>query len=292
MLMRVLRRLRADPLAKKANDPELAVVSMILAGDDRRLAILLEQFTRGPITRTRPADHMLVVSLDYTSSALMFPFEVTRLESPWCELSDPVSGKELKFRVVVVRGGFLKALEGRTRDETPWPAGWTVGPGQSCDPANRLTLPSLQEFEEQQKRAHDDLGRWLAASLPPGLDTFPPPTDAQIASRELALGGALPASLREFYRITDGLESSDLRLFGHADIYTIDNVNIAAVLLTWDADDRDNFVVVASLGGSDDQIYRIDIHDKAPEPFAIASDFRSYLAARIADVPSRDIREQ
>jgi cell wall assembly regulator SMI1 len=129
------------------------------------------------------------------------------------------------------------------------------------------------------------LALWLECSLDPEIRVFPPATEAQIAARELSLGGTLPSSLRTFYGITDGIESSELRILGHSEAYTVDSVHIPALLISWDSDNHDDYVVVVSLDASDERVYRLDVHAPDPVPNEIAASFREYLAARAAEVP-------
>jgi hypothetical protein len=220
------------------------------------------------------------VSPDLTTEDLIFPFEVARIESPWTGIQDAVTGRQLQFRVVVVRSGFLKALEGRTSDGTPWPHAWKFDPESRVDSEQRLVLPSLERSQEQRMLALDKLEQWLGRALP-RLEAFPPASNARLAARESALLGTFPLSLRAFFQITDGIESPLLRVLGHADVYAVDNRHLPALLVAWDGDDRDDFLVVVSLAGSDERVYRLDVHSDDPEPEAIADDFRLYLSARL-----------
>ena len=273
------RLLRRPP--RRATEDERAAARHVLAGDDPRHELLARQLERAPVTRTRPDETSLRVSPDYTTDDLRFPFEVVRLESGWVPTRDLLSGRGLDFRIVVVRGGFM-SLEGRTADGSPWPEQWKPDLTVAIDPDLRLRLPSPEAIERQQREARRGLEEWLGGEIPRDMETFPPATEAQLNARELDLRGTFPRSLRELYAISDGLESNELRLFGHADAYTVDNPHLPALLLAWDADNRDDFVVVVSLAGGDESVYRLDVHVDVPAPEAIAPDVRSYLSERLA----------
>lgn len=264
-----------------ASEDEKTLVRHLLAGDDKRLAQLAEQLSYAPVRRARHSDGGYSISPEYTSERLSFDLEVPRIDSPWVVLRDRVTGQDLEFRVSVGRGGFLNALEGRTFDGKPWPERWSPDLSKPLRSDQYLELPSVGAVEKQRREARDYLERWLGRVVPEALQTFPPATDAQIHEREKILGGHFPMLLREFFSISDGLESNDLRILGHADAYTVDSPYLPALLIAWDSDDRDDFVVVVSLDGTDEAVYRLDVHLDDPRPEVIADDVRRYLAHRI-----------
>jgi len=170
---------------------------------------------------------------------------------------------------------------GRTADGSIWPEQWSPDLSRPLEARDRLQLPSAEAIEEQRKGARASLERWLERPVPPSVDTFTPATSAQISERERVLGGSFPTALEQFYLITDGLESNEFRFLGHADAYTVESPYLPALLLAWDSDDRDDFVVVVSLDGHDEAVYRLDVHMDVPKPEVIAVDVREYLADRI-----------
>jgi hypothetical protein len=267
--------------SKLANADELGVARLLLAGDDPRLGNLLAQVERGPISRSSPNSSGFRLAVDSASSALMFDFELPRLESPWVPMPTVSGSPELEFRVVVVRPGFLHGLEGRTADGTPWPLEWHLTAGYEVPPEQRLQLPPAEAVRARRDLARSVLSSWLGIPVRASIATFPGVSEAQLSARELELHGHLPQALRSFYGMSDGLESRDLRIFELSYIYPVDNPFLPALLLTWDQDDRDEFVVVVSLAGDDERVYRLDIHEEVPKPQALAEDFRAYLSSRI-----------
>jgi hypothetical protein len=265
----------------RASEDEKKLIRYLLAGDDKRHSQLAEQLGYAPARRASSGPGGYSVSPEYTNERLSFALEASRIESPWVVVPDLVSGQDLEFRVSVVRGGFLNALEGRTRNGEPWPERWSPDLSKPLSPDQYLQLPSAAAVEEQRAQARAELERWLGRAVPQALDTFPPASEAQISTREMGLGGHFPKSLREFFLISDGLESTDLRFMGHADAYNVDSPYIPALLVAWDSDDRDDFVVVVSLDGTDEAVYRLDVHEDVPKPEIIGEDVRRYLARRI-----------
>jgi hypothetical protein len=279
-LLKLLRKIlvREPP---RATEAETKVLGYLLSGDDSRYELLGAQLEYAPVLRSNPDPTSLVLSPQYTATRLRFPFELARLESPWVRVRDRVTDRILEFRVVVVRGGFLKSLEGRSADGLPWPREWVPDLSAPLEPAYRLALPAPELIEEMRQAARANLARWLQQSLPETLDTFPGATPAQIAARELHLGGRFPNALKDLFQISDGLESDDFRFLGHADAYPVDSRHLPALLLAWDSDDRDEFVVVVSLDGTDQAVYRLDVHVDEPVPEKLAADVREYLADRL-----------
>jgi hypothetical protein len=278
--LKLFRRLLGrEPL--RVTEDERNVARYLLAGDDPRFTLLAEQLDYAPVRRSNPNPTGFAVSPEYTRHDLRFPFELVRLDSPWVQFRDQLTGMALEFRVSVVRGGFLNALEGRTTDGQPWPARWLPDLSRPIDERERLQLPSAEAIEAERRVARQGLERWLGRAIPRDLDTFPPASQAQIAARETSMGWHFPEGLKRLYLITDGLESNDFRFLGHADAYTVDSPYLPALLLAWDSDDRDDFVVVVSLDGSDEAVYRLDVHVNVPEPEVIGRDVREYLASRI-----------
>jgi hypothetical protein len=282
----VLSRLLGKP-PRGATAQEVAIARLILGTDDDRARTLALQLERTPrVERTRPdASHISVQPVSSTAD-LLFPFDLPRLDSPWVPLRDAVSARILEFRVVVVRPGFFKALEGRSQDGQPWPDKWAVDTSVELPADHRLRLPPKGDHEGLLRKVRIDLERWLGRDLPQQLDVATPGTEAQIAAREQVFGGHFPVGLKEFWDVTNGLECGDLRVFGYDYAYTVDNPHLPALMLAWDSDDKDDFVVVVSLAGNDETVYRIDIHRDDPRPQAIASDLRNYLLRRLPVAPT------
>jgi hypothetical protein len=265
---------------------EVAVARRLLSGEDRRLQILTRQFeTAREVERVREGDAFRVGPA-YTTTDLMFTFDAQRAESRWLRFTDVKSGRELDFRVVVVRGGFLKGLEGRTVDGNPWPEDWAVDPAQApieSEEPPYLVLPSEADIAKAQEAARSGLIKWLGLARLGDVETFPPASEAALAARELEVGLYSP-SYRAFLAMTDGFESHLLRVLGYRDSYPLDSVHIPALLVAWDADDQDDYVVAIPIGGSDDQVYRIDVHDESALPRPIAPSLGAYLARRLTDL--------
>jgi hypothetical protein len=276
--------LLAERLGRKprlATEDERGVAGHLLDGGDPRHELLARQLEYAPVKRSTPDETSIEFSPEYTTDDLTFPFEMVRLESGWTPVRDLLSGRELQFRVVVVRSGFM-SIQGRTADGGTWPERWKPDLSVPMDPELRLRLPSREAIERQQREARLALEKWLGGQIARDIETFFPATEAQLAGRELELRGAFPRSLRGLFAISDGLESNEFRLYGHADVYRVDSPHLPALLLAWDSDNRDDFIVAVSLAGGDESVYRLDVHVDVPEAEVIAPDVRTYLGQRLA----------
>jgi hypothetical protein len=256
---------------------------MILGDADPRLVLVARQLETTPkAIREYPTADSFRVRPESTYENLNFPLEVSRLDSDWLEIIDATSHHRLRFRAAVGRHGFLLGLEGVTLDDGPWPRDWSLVPGDDPPGDELMTLPSLEESERFQVGARQQLSSWLEVDVPKQMTFYPPAPTAMIAAREIELGAPLPTSFRTFLGIADGFDARPFRLHGYRDVSQIDDPNLPLVLLASDSDDKDEFLVAASLAG-DERIYRIDIHVAEPKPVEIAPDFRAYLRRRIVE---------
>ena len=258
---------------------ELNVLQLVLCGDDPRYRQIRGQLERpGMIEREYPGLGRFRIGPTSTTDALSFPLEVERLESEWLRVHDLSSGRDLEFRVVVGRHGFLRGLEGRTVDGGEWPRSWSVEPLSSATPCREtLALPSAEDAAAFRSSAMSHLEAWLGVSIAGAAELWPPATGAAISAREQQIGGRFAPQYRDLLAITDGATISGVRVLGHRDAYQIENATLPALVVAWDADNDEDFVVVLSLDGQDDTPYRIDVHDTEAIPRAMAADLRQYL---------------
>jgi hypothetical protein len=289
-LRRFLRTAR--PLRTTADQDEIAALQLVLAGDDPRFGVLLEQLRTAPEVRRRhPTPDRVTVSPTSAANHLWFPLEVRRLESAWVPAVDSVSGRGLEFRAVVVRSGFLEALEGRTADGDPWPARWRLDPPtHSGQMTAALVLPSLAELDAEHVLAREGLERWLGAELATDVEVFPPPSEAAIARREADLGVRFTPGYRELLTITDGIEARDIRVLSHRDAYRVDDPRFDGLVVVWDGDNADNFVGVLTTDGHDETLRRVDVHARDRELVDVAPSLASHLRDRLGREESRPVR--
>jgi hypothetical protein len=282
----LLERLFGKTNEAQATESELAVATKILGTDDQS-RLLIDQLQRANSVRRSHPDRASFLARPVSPPAdLLIRINEPRIDSDWLAVTDAATGRALQFRVTLVQPGLLYALEGRTRDGQRWPDKWGFDPTIDVQSYQRLTLPSRQEIEAAQQTMRTSFEAWVGRAVPATVEFYPPPSEAQLAARELELGGHFPAELRKFFSVTDGLDFGDLRLYDFAHAYTIDSVYLPALLMAWDSDPDDDFVVVVSLSGRDENVYRIDIHQPDPRPEPIATNFRAYLASRLT-APAR-----
>ena len=251
---------------------------------DPRLTSIASQLARAQeVTREYPGPDQYRAAPTWTFDDLTFPLEIDRIASDPIVIRDEQTGRELEFRAVIGRSGFLRALEGRTMDGGPWPRDWSIAtqPATGGDHP-KLVLPSLEEQRAFERIAREALRDWLGVQVPKGTELLPPASSAAVAAAESRSGGPFSDDYKRFLAITDGLETPDIRLFGHRDAYVADAAPWPAVAIAWDSYDVDDFIVVLSLDDEDDHVYRIDVHDEGAKPQSIAVDFRSYLGARLS----------
>ena len=228
--------------------------------------------------REYPARDQFRVGPTSTFDDLSFPLELERLESEWLRVTDQESGRDLQFRVVVGRHGFLRGLEGRTTDGGEWPRTWSVNAVTIPTPPRVLIdLPSADAARAFQSETRGSLAKWIGVPLSGEFEFHPPASPAQIAARERTIGGQFPTGFRDFLSITDGLDSKAITIHGHEDVYELDNPFHSLVLIAWDSDDVDDFVVAVSLESGNEAVYRIDVHDDDARPVSLAEDFASFL---------------
>jgi hypothetical protein len=266
---------------KRATDAEVNAARHVLYGDDPRLQLLVEQLRTTPsVLRTNPAPDRIRVSPRSTFEDLNFVLEITRLVSAWVPVADAESGRTLEFQVSVVRGGFLEALDGRTQDGGPWPAHWDVRrPDVAVADTPALPLPSLAELQAAQRRARQGLEAWLGLAVRDGLTLYPPVTAAAIELREQDLGVRINEGYLRFLSITDGIDSRDVRILGHSDLYRSDDERSPGLVIAWDRDETDDFVCVLAPDARDEAVWRMDVHDRRRARIE-APDVASYLRSR------------
>lgn len=272
--------------AARATEGEMAVLRYLLSGIDPRYRQLLAQMTRAPeIERSHPAPDLLQVGPTSTFEDLSFPLETERIASDWVPIVDSLTGRTLEFRIVVGRHGFLRGLEGRTTDGKQWPEPWLPDFSIAARLASPLQLPSIEEQTAMQKKGVLDLRAWLDDPAAGITRVFPPALEPHIAQAELRLGGRLPTSYKEFVRISNGVDLKGSQILGLDDLHEVAHGLLPGVVVSWDSDGQDEFILALSLDGHDQAIYRLEVHDGDANPRPIAPDFREYLRHRVGSPP-------
>jgi hypothetical protein len=281
--MRLVKRALGIGGGSHPTEAEVIVLRALLCGPDPRLRKIGDQLERAPeIEREFPGKGHFRVGPTSTFDDLSFVLEVDRLESDWLGVRDSASGRDLEFRVVVGRHGFLRGLEGRTVDGGDWPKVWSVD-RSALNPRSTalLALPSAAAAEAAQARALAGLSAWIGIEVAGEIVTYPPATTAHVAARERELGGAFPKGYRRFLGFTDGLDAPAIRIHGLRDVYTYDNPDIAAVVVAWADDDLGNYVLIVGLDGRDESIYQANVDAESSDLEVVATDFADLLRHRL-----------
>jgi hypothetical protein len=180
------------------------VVARILSsvGDDRAHK-LLDQFERGPMRRKRtPAGDRLCLSQTTADLAVNLEDDVT---SRWISVREADSGRELRVRLKLLRGGFLGSVE---IHGSPSP-GWCLDESIPVNVDGALALDPVVYLEQTT----------VEAILGP-LTTF----DRAVAS--VGARGrdpqALPVDLRALWDVASLVVSQSVEIWGPRDAYLAD----------------------------------------------------------------------
>jgi hypothetical protein len=144
----------------------------------------------------------------------MVDLDVDVVSNP-VHVHDLHSGRVLTFRVHVARGGFFTHLEGQA--EGPWRRRWAVDRDELATAArDALTFPD--------RPAPDALSGWLGTALPGDGDLLvrPPAEPRSIDALEEREGLRLPAGVRDFLEVTDGVMLGGWTILGVRDLYTVE----------------------------------------------------------------------
>lgn len=202
-------------LRRGATDAEVAVASAILSSsEDRRAEVLLEQFRRSPPVERRVDGSTMRVTVPWTTGDLMVDLDKDVVSDP-VQVRDQRSGRVLRFRVHLARGGFFRCLEGRA--DGRWPRRWEVDADELVSAASgALRLPD--------DVSSDALAEWLGRALPhgPGLIVRRPATTGAIVALGRREELPVPAEVREFLEVTDGMLVGDWAVLGVRDLHVVE----------------------------------------------------------------------
>lgn len=214
---------------------EVAVIRALLPDHDRRTELLLQQALDPPgVHRELIAVNSCKVRIPYIKHeryAIDAPQEVA---SPPIIVKESASGRELRFTVKVLRGGFLNDLIGVAQDGHLWPLDWSVDEAQLAECGARQLLNWLPPEMSTLTRTKvlEQLAAWCDAD-PVKLRAFdddilwvsPPASDDDIRLAEARVSSPLPAEYREFVRICDGIairHGRPYEVLGTSDAYRLD----------------------------------------------------------------------
>ncbi|MGH9426173.1 MAG: hypothetical protein ACRD2L_07715, partial [Terriglobia bacterium] len=217
-----------------------AVIRVLLAGPDENYAKLLRQVEAAPyVERSLQEDETVFrLSVPSTTEDLLIPLDED-LESREIYVVDQNSGANLRFRVVLLRGGFFGFLDGRREDGQRWSYRWTLD--YSSLPSSRedspfLGLPSKARLNEVQSRGQRLLSNWLGDSElvrthADRLRFFPPITQKDLDALEERENVRPPGHLLELWNLTDGLDVGSLECLGSKDARVFDGLRQRGELL-------------------------------------------------------------
>lgn len=262
---------------RRAAEAEVAVARAILDGaNDPAAELLLEQFRTSRRVQRHIEGATLRVVVPWTTEDLMVNLDQD-VSSDAVRARDVLSGQPLWFRVHLARGGFFRCLEGQ--GDARWPRRWDVDRDELAAAASgALRLP--------HEPAPDVFAQWLgvAATDVAGLVVRRPATKGPIDGLQQREALALPAQVREFLEITDGLVVGDWAVLGTRDLHVVevdgDSYWQIAVGVGPEHDRR-------CLLGVDGRLVEVPAHDAAAEEFEPAgADLRDWIAG-LLDVSDR-----
>lgn len=194
---------------------DLVVAEILRSSGDPRAEVLLHQF-RSARLRRRITGPSLQLSVPQTTEDLLVDLD-SNVTSTQVALTDLVSGQELSFSVTLLRGGFFGSLEGRVAGAS-WPRRWRVNPVEVRSRARGVLVLGVAGVDPTAVAA------WLA--IPHGglqrLRAVAPASDVDIADLEASAGRSVPAAVKSFLAVSDGLEAEALDLWGVRDLYAPD----------------------------------------------------------------------
>jgi len=86
-------------------------------------------------------------------------------------------------------------------------------------------------------------------------------------------------------RVSNGVDLKGTQILGSDDLSEVAHSLFPGVVVAWDSDGQDDFIIALTLDGHDQTVYRLDLHDHDPNPRPIAADFREYLRHRVGSPP-------
>ena len=200
---------------RRATEAEVAVAGAILRSSGARAAeLLLEQLRRCRRVERRIDGSGLQVAVPWTTQELMVALDQD-VTSDSVVVHELRSGRALRFRVHLARGGFFRCLEGEA--DGPWPRRWSVGNHElSAIPEGSLTLPTRASSEA--------LAGWLGVSMSKTDDLIirHPAATGATGALEQREAVPLPAEVKELLEVTDGMEVRGWAILGVQDLHVVE----------------------------------------------------------------------
>lgn len=214
--------------SSKLTHGERLVIDILLSGPGSALRGLAMQVEKAvSFEREMVGSTAYTLRIPWTTEDLLIGTDED-MESVPAYVTDVASGRELRFKLQVKRGGFWGPLIGEAVDGASWPLTWSVaGPSavRVTGTPPFLALPSERARRAESASGIEALAVWLRQPLDESerarLRMRPPATDEQLARLMEQVAGNPSTSLIAFLRITNGLDIAGLELLGTRDTYRL-----------------------------------------------------------------------
>ena len=203
---------------------------------DPRAAVFLKQFDRGPVSRSRRGNTLLV-SLDHTTADLMVDLEDEVRSAP-VRVHNLADGQMLEFQVRLAPGGFFNGLWGTA--DRPWPRRWALS-------AEEVMVAARGALQFEPEAGPDD-PELLAAVLGTSARRISsaswrlPASGERLNEVEAREGQPIPGGVRDLLLLADGLTAGTTTVLGARDLYTLEVTPGRAVWLVGVDVDGTHFV--------------------------------------------------
>lgn len=190
---------------------ELRVLRELLPSGNSNSELLYAQAVRSPyVERKLLGDDRYEATIPYVVDSSMTVDYDQNVKSPILNVTDD-TGKVLQFTTEIIRGGFLRGLEGKTADGQPWPKQWKSDFQFAKSSGDVEAWVPKVLSDDARLDAIRRLLDWsgLSESLLPKeqlllLRITAPATERDIAACEDRIGGKLCDQYKELVRISNG----------------------------------------------------------------------------------------
>lgn len=219
---------------------ELAVAETILSGDDPRCKRLLLQLVETTeIFRNRIGDSSYVMKIPYVKE---FAYDINYdcfIKSPEIQARDTLSGRIMKFMIIVSNVGMIESFIGYVEDGGRWPIEWSVDRKELSDVPTWLPpMVTLSDKQDILKRLLEwcDMPFKDISCIYERISVACPAVGEEIEKCESKLGVSLPCDYKEYLSICNGIciyiNSEKYDICGTGGVCLLNVNNIRYLMLT------------------------------------------------------------
>lgn len=199
---------------KFANESELILIKAIL-GTSEGANKLYKQVKESTAIERSIDKNKFNLYLPYVNSdSLLMNGLDCDVTSSWHDLKSEL-GDNLRFRILLKRGGFFVFLEGECIDSHPFPINWKI-----CDIDIQSIAPMIIP---DITTSNENLLRWLGLKTRTSFKVYAylPATQLQIESFERE-NVAIPKTYKDLLRVSNGISFKDIEVLSLQDMHIVD----------------------------------------------------------------------